>query len=320
MLKWLGIGLYAVCAVLIVMFLTPIGGWKALNVLTGSMKPAIQPGALVLVRHVPLRDIHPGDVVTYLNPHNFNQTITHRVVKIENVKGVPTFTVKGDANAVPDKPFPGGLVVGRVAAVIPALGGAINILRNPFVLASFVIIPGLFIIWAEMRTLKRLLRKPAAPPRPAPALAQAAPPPVQRPAARRSLDGVNRVALVPLVVGVLIIMTAGTFAAAVGTVGLTHNTFAIVASPTPTPTPNPTPCGNVSISHTGPGSTNIVTCTNNTSTTIINGTSVTVTNTSNQSSASGNVTSTGNNTSGSATSGNATNSNSTGTTVTTTIP
>jgi signal peptidase I len=220
-LKWLGIGIYAVCAVLIVIFLMPVGGWKALNVLTGSMRPAIQPGALVIIHKVPLSSLKPGDIITYSNPANTRQTITHRLVKITTVDGIKTLVVKGDANPSPDKPFPAALVVGREVMVVPAAGHLTNWLHSPLGLAALVVIPGVVVIWAEVRRLSHTLGvnpKPAPesnmpPPGPpnaplapeSPAAPQAVPKPRAR---RRNLDGMQTRRIgVLLVVAALLLST-----------------------------------------------------------------------------------------------------------------
>ncbi len=158
-MKWLGFGVYALCALLIVVFLTPVGGWKALDVLTGSMRPAIQPGSLVFIHKVPLNDIRVGDIITYTDPHQLNVTITHRVIRIARPGGVITFTVKGDANPQPDPSFQGGYVDGKVEAIVPAAGKYINYLHNPYGLAALVMIPGLIVIWFEIERLRGELRK-----------------------------------------------------------------------------------------------------------------------------------------------------------------
>jgi signal peptidase len=177
--KWLGLSLYGVCGVLVLMFLLPFGGWKALDVLTGSMQPALSPGDLVIIHHVPLREIQVGDIVTYTNPANARQTITHRVVGRSIKDGVQMITAKGDANSGPDAPFPGGRIVGRVALTVPALGQAVGWIKHPLAVALIVVIPGLVVIASEVRTLRRRLNHLK--PKTAPEITPPPPPPRPRP-------------------------------------------------------------------------------------------------------------------------------------------
>ncbi len=239
--KWLGIGVYVICASLIVMFMMPVGGWKALNVLTGSMKPAIQPGDLVLVHRVPTSEIKPGDIVTYTSLANSRQTITHRVVSKQVIDRLPTITAKGDANDRADAPIPTGRIVGRVAMTVPAAGYLLALLHNPIILLALVVIPGLVVIWAEVRNLRRIFAtqesRPGSdsvskidPPDEPPAgslVAEVQSKPRQR-SRVRSLDSMGP-RLMVVVAGVALIITGQTYANTVGSVALTHNTLTAVS-------------------------------------------------------------------------------------------
>src|SRR6185312_1351388 len=83
--KRLGISLtiafFTVCCGAVLLFNWGALGWKALSVPTGSMRPHIPPGSLVLMHRVPVASINVGDVITYTNPLHPNSTITHRVIK-----------------------------------------------------------------------------------------------------------------------------------------------------------------------------------------------------------------------------------------------
>jgi signal peptidase len=339
--------MYAVCAVLIIIFLTPIGGWKALNVLTGSMKPTIRPGALVLVHRVPLRDIRPGDIVTYRNPVNSKQTITHRVTKLEKMNGVTMVTVKGDANATPDKPFPGGLIVGRVEFSLPAVGGYLEALHNPFALAALVIIPGLIVIWAEVQRLRKILARPAAQPDKIPPTDEPPTPPAAPPVGptSRRMDGMRRMVALILMGAVISAALGSTYAAVIGNVSLTHNSFTALDIPLSAADcknggwetyllPDGTPmfknqgqciafvnalshgqCAEIHINNTGQGSSNVVICRNSHHSNTANTNTVNITNTNNQTSTSGGVSNDQNTNSGSSTSGNASASSNTTTNV-----
>jgi len=186
--KWLALLVYAACAVVIVASVLPIGGWKALDVLTGSMRPGIQPGDLVIIHRVSLRDIHLGDIVTYTDPSHPQQTITHRVVALPVKDGLQMVVTKGDANAVSDPPFAGGRIVGLEVLHLPMVGRLANILHSPLGLLALIIIPGLLVIWGEIQALRRsLARKPAAP-----SASKTDPPDQQPPAAPPALPKADR--------------------------------------------------------------------------------------------------------------------------------
>lgn len=101
-LAWAGI--VAVCSVLVVVVLVPaVTGSAALTVLTGSMRPQLEPGTLVVVRPTPITQIGAGDVVTYQLASGKPEVVTHRVVATRvNARGETELQTQGDANPVPD--------------------------------------------------------------------------------------------------------------------------------------------------------------------------------------------------------------------------
>lgn len=99
-------------------------GGAPLSVLTGSMRPTLPPGTLVIVRPVPVEKIEVGDVIT-LQIESGNPTVAaHRVVA-RNVEstGDVSFTTQGDANNTPDpEPVQPVQIRGKVWYAVPYLG------------------------------------------------------------------------------------------------------------------------------------------------------------------------------------------------------
>ena len=58
----------------------PFLGFRAYNVLSGSMEPELSKGDLVIVRAVPAEKLQPGDIVTYYPTDEAGTTVTHRVI------------------------------------------------------------------------------------------------------------------------------------------------------------------------------------------------------------------------------------------------
>lgn len=244
-----GFTLFGVVALTILAFSLPFTGWRALSVLTGSMVPAISPGALVIVHSVPVSELKTGDVITFKSKVLDDQFVTHRITEVKPVQGGPTqFVTKGDANDGKDPATVSELqVVGKVMSVIPGAGHVPDFIRSPLGLLLVVYLPAAILFIYEVRLLvKRLIKlemqkqgKTEAPIRPAPALAvasaaetsAAASEPAQ-PAARsakrikpRILDGLS-----VFLVGALIVATVGTTQAAItSSVTLTNNTISAVA-------------------------------------------------------------------------------------------
>lgn len=76
------------------------------RVLTGSMAPYIDSGALVAARPHQADDIEPGQVVMFLPPAPFGTPggapIAHRVTQVTRENGDVLIHTKGDANATED--------------------------------------------------------------------------------------------------------------------------------------------------------------------------------------------------------------------------
>ncbi|KQO38262.1 signal peptidase I [Aeromicrobium sp. Leaf245] len=94
------------------------------TVLTGSMRPALPPGTLVVVRPVEMDDISVGDTITYQLRSGEPTVVTHRVVGSGvRTDGTAVLTTRGDANQVSDaRPVRQEQVRGRVWYAVPHLG------------------------------------------------------------------------------------------------------------------------------------------------------------------------------------------------------
>ena len=267
---------FALLGVLVVGFGRPGSGWRALSVQTGSMRPAVRPGDLVFVKHVPASDLRVGDVITYASKSNARQTITHRIVDIQGEsKALKQITTKGDANELPDAPISEQQIVGKVARTAPLLGRLLDTLRTPLGLLILVYVPALGVVWGELKRLSLYYKTRES---------ELAP----KILAGRKILIIRPNMLLALVVALSLLQTLPALAALRTTATLTGTT--ISSAPIISP---PEQCG-------GSGNTN---------------TNINITNNSTQTSTTGNASNSNNTTGGSATTGNATNSNTTSTTI-----
>lgn len=158
--RWTAIIIFVVAGLALLAFSLPHTGWRALSVQTGSMKPAIPPGSLVLVHSVPQNTIKKGDVITYKGKTASEMTITHRVQERKKQhNGLYRTIVKGDANRSADAPIYDSQIIGRVETSVPYLGKALGFVKTPLGLALLVYLPALIICIAEIRLLVRRLTK-----------------------------------------------------------------------------------------------------------------------------------------------------------------
>lgn len=127
-------------------------GFKAMTVLTGSMKPKIKPGDLVIVSNIKnYNSIKVGDTVTYKSKENI--LITHRISGIDNKGGSRTFITKGDANPVADvEPVTQNQLEGTYVTKIPYIGYAEMFVKTGAGIISLIVIPLILIMGIEIKS------------------------------------------------------------------------------------------------------------------------------------------------------------------------
>jgi signal peptidase len=113
-------GLAAVTAVALLVAVFMKRGYYVAVVATGSMRPTIEPGDLVVIAPVSPEDLRPGMIVAYVGYDD--SLVVHRLIEVRETPGGMVIVTRGDANPAPDPPFPASRLAGRVAAVVPKLG------------------------------------------------------------------------------------------------------------------------------------------------------------------------------------------------------
>lgn len=129
-----------------------VGADASYVVLSDSMSPSIDAGAVVYVAEVSPQDIETGDVVTYLDSEGGEtRRVTHRVVEVVERDGQRRFRTQGDANEEPD---PGLVrpsdVTGVVQFDIPLVGYGINLARSPLGIVALVVVPAGLLVLTEL--------------------------------------------------------------------------------------------------------------------------------------------------------------------------
>lgn len=108
-------------------------GYRAYNVLSGSMEPTLRKGALAVVKTVTPEEIQVGDILTYHPAEQDNTTVTHRVIHTMLDGDQLMIETQGDNVEQPDPVFPAERVVGVLAFSIPYLGGIMGWCQNHLV-------------------------------------------------------------------------------------------------------------------------------------------------------------------------------------------
>jgi signal peptidase len=127
-------------------------GLHPMTVLTGSMRPTIQPGDMVVDQSISPSQIRVGDIVTFRDPHG-TRTITHRVREVSISEGQARVTTRGDANDTVEKwqvPLTGS--VGRVTYQVPKIGYPVTWSHTRNGRLAMISIPALVLaIWAMVK-------------------------------------------------------------------------------------------------------------------------------------------------------------------------
>lgn len=130
-----------------------VGADHSYVVLSDSMSPGIDAGAVVFVSEVSPETVDASDVITYRRPSS-STLVTHRVVEVVESGDQRQFRTKGDANEEPDpRLVSAGQVIGRVAFSVPLVGYAVSFAGTDLGLLTLVALPAGVLALLELRDL-----------------------------------------------------------------------------------------------------------------------------------------------------------------------
>lgn len=133
-------------------------GLRMFVVKSGSMEPEIHTGSLIITKKE--SKYNTGDIITFYSNINSGETITHRVVSIDESAGLDYLSTKGDANDVLDsRQIAEDQVVGRSIFTLPLLGYLVAFLKKPIGVMLFIVIPATIIIYDEIKNIKTEILK-----------------------------------------------------------------------------------------------------------------------------------------------------------------
>ena len=144
-------------------------GMRSFTVMSGSMRPALGVGDVVVTRPIAARDARVGDVITFSDPGRKRKLTTHRVTSIHIAGERVLVATKGDANDTPERWSVGTSGrVGRVAYHVPLIGYGLVWTHGKYARLLLVVIPAILLGFIE---LARIWRPRRPEPRPADAAA-----------------------------------------------------------------------------------------------------------------------------------------------------
>ena len=78
------------------------GRYQARPVLSGSMRPGLPVGGVVVTERVPVSSLDVRDVIVFHRPDVPGDLVVHRIIALRHVGGDTVIRTQGDANAVRD--------------------------------------------------------------------------------------------------------------------------------------------------------------------------------------------------------------------------
>jgi hypothetical protein len=120
------------------------------------MRPAYGPGAILITKPVPVKDLRTGMIPLFVPPGEHAE-FAHRIIAVVGTASDPIITTKGDANKTVD-PWHARFKTATVPVVVgtePWVGRLMVGLRGPLQLVV-IVLGGLVVAVAGTRTILRI--------------------------------------------------------------------------------------------------------------------------------------------------------------------
>ena len=112
--------------------------YKAYVITTNSMEPELKKDDVVVIKKAKADNLKQGDIVTFKQN---GETITHRIVQIDDIEDGKLYITKGDINNVQDEQ---GLrfdqIEGKLVIKIPQLGKMVASFKNGIIIVLVLLI------------------------------------------------------------------------------------------------------------------------------------------------------------------------------------
>ena len=120
-----------------------LAGFTPMTVQSDSMSPTFDQGDLIVIKQCDTSSLQVGDIVTFHTIVDGQYALnTHRIVSIDELNGMHSFTTKGDNNDIADQHvISDGDIVGKYVLKIPYLGKVMDILSSSMGFLIIIVIP-----------------------------------------------------------------------------------------------------------------------------------------------------------------------------------
>lgn len=112
--------------------------YKAYVITTNSMEPELKKDDVVVIKKAKADNLKQGDIVTFKQN---GETITHRIVQIDDIEDGKLYITKGDNNNVQDeKGLRFDQIEGKLVIKIPQLGKMVASFKNGIIIVLVLLI------------------------------------------------------------------------------------------------------------------------------------------------------------------------------------
>ena len=142
------------------------GDYQIRPVLSGSMRPGLPVGGIVITERVPTSTLQVRDVVVFHRPDKPAELVVHRIIELNPSAAGPIVQTQGDANTVPDpwKVSLHGTTAYRAVFSLPLIGYAAVWAHNPTGRQTLTLVGMLLVVGAAIgAVITRLLARRASP-------------------------------------------------------------------------------------------------------------------------------------------------------------
>lgn len=124
--RWFGTATVTVLGLLLTVMVVAVvsGAYQIRPVLTGSMRPGLPVGGVVVTHRIPLDEVKVRDVIVFHRPGRPGELVVHRVIRLTRSGSTVTVKTQGDNNDTPD-PWTvtlRGATAYRATFTVPLLG------------------------------------------------------------------------------------------------------------------------------------------------------------------------------------------------------
>jgi signal peptidase I len=139
------------------------GRYQVRPVLSGSMRPGLPVGGVVITQRVPVTSLHVRDVVVLHRPDRPGELIVHRIVALSAGPSGPIVQTQGDANRTRDpwKVALRGTTAYRAVYSVPFVGYAAVWVHSAAGRRTFILVGILLVLGAAMSALLPRRRRPS---------------------------------------------------------------------------------------------------------------------------------------------------------------